>query len=119
LPGVAAAPPVNGGGVSSEWLAAAAVVTQSTVAAPNVVVVRSPEPVVVRSPVRTTLSTAGLGPLENRETFGQDLVRGRETRAHQETRAQWQAALVDLLAKAIVADKSRLVRFLRPGGRGL
>jgi hypothetical protein len=49
--------------------------------APLPVVARSPALVVARSPDRATLSTAGLIPLEFRETFGQEYVRGRETRA--------------------------------------
>jgi hypothetical protein len=49
--------------------------------APLPVVARSPALVVSRSPDRATLSTAGLSPLEFRETFGQEYVRGRETRA--------------------------------------
>jgi hypothetical protein len=65
--------------------------------------------------------------MDIRETFGQDLVRGHETRAQQErgrktraqlergwaTRARPEATLIDLLAEAVTADETRLFRIFR------
>jgi hypothetical protein len=73
-----------------------------------------PAAVVAGSPDRATVTTAGLPDVAVAvETFGRDIVRGRETRAQQmETRAQRRETraqqvdreLVDLLAESIAID---------------
>jgi hypothetical protein len=68
---------------------------------------------VVRSAGRPAPSTVGLSRPKVTGTFGQDLVWGSETRAlppSRETRAQQQAAVIDLLAEAIAANESTALR---------
>jgi hypothetical protein len=89
------------------------------------VAARSPDPVVAWSPDHATATTAGLPALRTAlETFGQDDVRGQETRAQQLRSGESSRVdhdLVDLLAESVTTENEPQspspTKSNRPGSR--